>query len=768
MSVCLFLFQTGMAQPILLNSAEELNAALQKAKPGDSLLLNKGEWKDVALTIGTSGTKEKPLVIAAAVPGSVQFTGKSFIRLGADHVVIAGIHFTNGYAPGRAIIEFRKTDKELANYCRVTQCVFENYTHPGRMENDSWLVLWGKHNRIDHCVIGNKLNGGTTLIVELNDERSQENFHQIDSNYFKERQPLGSNGGEIIRVGVSRYSLTSGKTDIHHNYFERCNGEVEIISIKSCNNRITNNTFVECEGGLVLRHGSNNTVLNNIFIGNNKPHTGGVRVINPGHTVANNLFIELAGERFYGAFTVLNGVPNSAINRYHQVTDVNIHHNTFIDCKTILFGAGKDEERTAPPKRVSFHDNLIAAAHAPLYEDANNDGGILFSNNGYVAPAVKNAPKGFAAAATKQVAVQYGSRQFKIPTGKAGASLAELSWMNAANTGARWFRGNKSTIAAPGVHQLPAAQSERLPQMVAAAAPGDIIVLTDTGFYRLQQPIVINKALIIKAGNDLTAKPTLVNRSSQSVPAFFILANGGSLSVENLAFNCAWDNHGEVRAAITTASESMSNHYILKVKGCEFFNLGEAGYTVIKGTKSTFADSVLIENCLFRNNAGQAIAFADEKDDKGIYGVQYLLIRNCVFANLLSGAINVYRGGNDESTTGPEVIIDHCTFHNVENRMQGVVVKLLGVQQARITNSVFNKSGAGGRAIWFEEMLWDKLLVDYCNFYNSGRVSAFFNKALGKHIYATRPVFTDPEQNNYKLASTTGLVANDKKPLGAY
>jgi poly(beta-D-mannuronate) lyase len=132
---------------------------------------------------------------------------------------------------------------------------------------------------------------------------------------------------------------------------------------------------------------------------------------------------------------------------------------------------------------------------------------------------------------------------------------------------------------------------------------------------------------------------------------------------------------------------------------------------------------------------------------------------------MLSTAINVYRGGNDESTTGPDVVIDHCTFNEVENRMQGCVVKLLGVQSASVTNCVFNNSGAGGRSIWFEEMSWDKLKVDYCNFYKSGRVGSFFNNVTGKHIYYNNPVFNDPSRYDFRLAAGS-LVSADGKQLG--
>jgi hypothetical protein len=34
-----------------------------------------------------------------------------------------------------------------------------------------------------------------------------------------------------------------------------------------------------------------------------------------------------------------------------------------------------------------------------------------------------------------------------------------------------------------------------------------------------------------------------------------------------------------------------------------------------------------------------------------------------------------------------------------------------------------------------EEYNWDDIKVDFCNFYNSGRVQTFHNKLLGKNIF---------------------------------
>ena len=57
----------------------------------------------------------------------------------------------------------------------------------------------------------------------------------------------------------------------------------------------------------------------------------------------------------------MDGVPDSPDYRYHPVTDVQITDNTFDDCTSILFGLGRDFERTVPPEGVLFARNRINA-----------------------------------------------------------------------------------------------------------------------------------------------------------------------------------------------------------------------------------------------------------------------------------------------------------------------------------------------------------------------------------------------------------------------
>jgi hypothetical protein len=55
----------------------------------------------------------------------------------------------------------------------------------------------------------------------------------------------------------------------------------------------------------------------------------------PKQTIRNNHLSGLTGERFSGALVVMNGVPDSPINRYHQVDGAVIENNVFDDVRKI-------------------------------------------------------------------------------------------------------------------------------------------------------------------------------------------------------------------------------------------------------------------------------------------------------------------------------------------------------------------------------------------------------------------------------------------------
>jgi poly(beta-D-mannuronate) lyase len=752
---------------IKVSNPKELKTAVANAKPGDTILLENKIWTNVVLQVSGKGTKEKPIVIMAENKTELIISGQSSLNIGGEYLIIKGLHFKDGFSPKEDVITFRINNDNLANNCRVTECVIEDFSQLDRFHSDNWVVFWGKNNRLDHTTLVNKLNVGPTIIAELNDERSQENYHSIDHNYFKGRERFGSNGGETIRIGVSRYSLTASKTQIVNNYFERCNGEVEIVSIKSGQNNISFNTFVECEGGLVMRHGSKNVVEGNLFLGNNKPFTGGVRVINPGHLVFNNVFKDLQGTAFRSALSVLNGVPNSLINRYYQVVDATIRNNTFINCASVLFGAGKDAERTLSPQNVVFANNLFTGSSPEIYQDDNQNGGIIFKENGVLNSNQANLPQGFSSA--KAIEIKKGD--FVFPYSKSiGVDIKKLNFITKEETGASWYesqilkpaRSNKS-------FEIKTSESSQIQFVLLKMIAGDTLIITEEGYFKINESIEIDKPINIMAKAGLKSKPILVNTSFKSLNAFIIIKNGGELNVKGLAFKGAFESFGDTKAGIASTGEPMNKHYKVNIDHCEFYDYNEGSFSGFKGSKSTLADSLVITNSLFRNISGSGVNLGEEREDKGIYGTEYTVIKNCVFTNILGSAINIYRGGNDESTLGPFVTIEHCTFNEVENREQGTVVKLVGVQHAVLRNCIFSNSGQGGRSIEFREYRWDEIEVDYCNFYQSGRIESFYDKVLGKNIYNLKPNYQNVSQFNFKLNENDELRTKGENglPLGA-
>lgn len=756
------------AETIIVRNATELNERIRRALPGDILLMSAGEWRDSKIVLEGHGTKTRPIVVAAEIPGSVVLSGNSCLKISGEYITVRNLHFKNGFTTENAVITFRTSSEKLAKNCRITGIVIENFSKPDRMSNDNWVTLWGKYNRVDHCTFINKLNIGPTLIVELTDERSQENYHSIDSNYFKGRQRLGSNGGETMRIGVSKNSLSASRTSVKYNMFERCNGEVEVVSVKSCDNHIAYNTFLECEGGLVLRHGNNNIVEGNYFLGNNKPLTAGVRVINANQKIYNNVFKDLTGEDFRAALAVMNGVPNSLINRYHQVKDADIHHNTFINCNNIEFGVGKDAERTVPPEGVKFRNNLLVAISKPFFTDRNGSG-VTFSSNIIGDKAGSSpGPAGFSYASFS--VKRNGELMLPEPVAGSGADINKLPLIATVHTGAPWLASVGGASDRKGKTTFLKRQDvANFQSMLNDAAEGDTIVLAETGEYPIQKELKINTKVVVVGSLSPGGKVILVNKSNAALPAFFCIENGGALCIQNISFNGSLEGFGDVKAGIRSSSEPMNRSYRLIIDGCEFYNFNESTFSAFRASKGTYADELIIRNSLFRNISGNAIDLSAEKDDKGIYNAENVTIENCLFKNVLGSALSLYRGGNDESTTGPFLRIDHCTFHEVDNREQGFVLRLPGVQNATITNCIFSNSGQGGRTIYFQEYKRDKLRVDYCSFFQSGKVESFYNNVTGANIFLSDPGFEDVFKGVLRLAPNSSLLnkSDASGPLGS-
>ena len=707
-SILLLLPLVIFGNDISVATPQELEQAVKKANPGDRITItNAGIWKDVSLKIRGRGTAQQPIVITTNDDAPLFIENKSSLSIAGEHLHLKNFYFRKGHAAKNSVITFRISD-DLANHCTIENFVIDHYNKPNRFDNDNWVVLWGRHNRIAGCTFDGKINAGPVLIVELNDERSQKNFHLIEKNHFKNRYRLGSNGGETIRIGVSRYSMHDSNTQLTNNFFEHCSGETEIVSIKSGTNYIAGNYFFECEGSLVLRHGDNNVVDGNIFDGNFQKETGGVRMVNSGHVIKNNMFKNLRGKGFRSPLTIMNGVPNSLINRYMPVKDVKIDHNTFVNSESLVFGGGKDNERTVAPENIRFENNTFAQYGNKWYLN-NNEKGILLANND-----------------TSDIFqdVQVNSDSF-------GSTLVSK------NVQADAYASTKHIIR----------NTEELYDAIQHAHAYDTLFLqSDQLIFGLEKSLLITKPLII-TGNQ---KYTFVSNADKTLPAFIVIANNGSLHVENIYFLGTYESYGNVRSGINTDIDGVLQRYTLKVKNCTFTDFNESTFAGIKAEKASFADSLQIENCVFYNISGTGIAYNAEREDKGIYNVENVWIKDCIFSNILNSAIDIYRGGNDESTTGPFVEIYHCTFNEVDNKEQGAAIRLIGPQYIRFQNNNVYQSGQGGRSIECREFRYHDILIENSNFFESGKIETFYPQNSGGNS-GEKPILMEFKALNKQL-----------------
>ena len=347
------------------------NGTLQ---PGDCVTLQDGVYDSLdEVLILAKGMPNDSIILQAAHPGKTVISGKIHMRIDGRYLQISGLLFNKAWAKGGNMIEFRQGAGKESSHCRFTNCVIDDCNDPSKPEKapaanekisnatEYWLGLYGENNRIDHCYFANKRVGGLVLQVWL-DKQSHLNNHWIDHNLFGCRTPYEGNGAEIIRIGHSWSSQLESHSIVENNIFFHCDGENEIISVKSCHNILRRNLFFESKGGLVCRHGHYNVIESNTFVGNGLKGSCGIRIINQGHTVYDNQLFRLGGfgllvrMGIYERPTTGTDTTKEPLTSYHRVENVDIAYNQFADCQTMEFASGRGNKE---PRNVRFAYNTI-------------------------------------------------------------------------------------------------------------------------------------------------------------------------------------------------------------------------------------------------------------------------------------------------------------------------------------------------------------------------------------------------------------------------
>ena len=718
---CCLLFvslTTLEAKTITVASAAALMQADKAALPGDVILLQKGDWQNATIQLNAMGTANAPITYRVENAGAVWLTGQSSLSIGGAWLVIEGWHFKNGFAGKKAVISFRTSKTQLANHCRLTNTVIDGFNNPKRMDENYWVELHGRNNRIDHCQFRDKQNMGVLLAVILDNDLSRKNYHSIDHNHFGFRIPLASNTGELIRVGVSEHCEFNSNTQITDNYFDNCDGETEIVSIKSGANTIRGNLFKECQGSVVLRHGNKNLVMDNLFIGNGKAGTGGVRIINEGNWVLNNFFYRCRGEGFRAPLCIMNGVPNSPAFRYLPVKDALVANNSFVDCAPLGFCEGSDTERSQAPVNVLMVNNLIHnQTDKSVYSIFDKITGFHFAGNMVNKEQGQQLVAGFSKATlTKSgndsIAVNksvYQNTKYWLDSiGKANPERLELVINNKPGfsstnlisqlkklekeAGTNWYQPTTSANSLLKIDCADAASLKKIVQQY----PGAHLSINLTGKqYLFDAPVNVLQHL------ELTSKqtsPIQLAITGSNHAFLFQIMSGASLTLNNISLDLSNLQSGSF---IATDSSGAVKHVSFSMHQAKIRNSSSVFFDA---TKTSVADSMIITKSSFLLGSGILFKMNQELGKKGYYNVEQLTISNNQFKDYQGQVLDLVRTGNDESTMGPIVKITNNSFTNLQSiSSDKPMINFAGVQKTLLENNRFNNCYSGKTLIQYQD-----------------------------------------------------------------
>jgi hypothetical protein len=308
------------------NSASQIKSTLLLLKAGDTMIVADGKYSPGYLTITSVGTKSMPVVIKAANIGKAELTGTGGITLkSASDVVIEGFLFTVS-----------------ATAVKMTSCTRVRVTRNTFRLNEStslkWVYIGGpnsSYNRVDYNLFEEKHQLGNFITIDGDSEiKMLSSQHDLISfNHFRNVGPRATNEMEAIRVGSSEISLSNGYTVIEYNLFENCDGDPEIVSLKTCKDTVRYNTVLSSQGCISSRHGNGNVLYGNYFFGKGKSGTGGIRIYGRDHIICNNYFEGLTGKGYDAPLQIDGGDVDTtgALSSHFRVYRAVVAFNTFVN-----------------------------------------------------------------------------------------------------------------------------------------------------------------------------------------------------------------------------------------------------------------------------------------------------------------------------------------------------------------------------------------------------------------------------------------------------
>ncbi|MCD9899440.1 polysaccharide lyase 6 family protein [Streptomyces sp. MT29] len=360
---------TPQANATIVNvsSSTQLTTAMANAVAGQTIVLANGSYSIGKLN-AKNGTSSAPITIMAAQQGKAIITGGQLEVLSSSYVTFSGLKWTN-----------RNTLKiSSSHHIRLTR----NHFRLTESSSLKWIIIQGAgshRNRIDHNLFEEKHQLGNFITID-GSSTQQSQYDQIDYNHFRNIGPRATNEMEAIRVGWSAISKSDGFTTVENNLFENCDGDPEIVSVKSNANTVRYNTFRTSQGSVSLRHGNRSQVHGNFFFGGGKTGTGGVRVYGQDHKIYNNHFEGLTGSGYDAALQLDGGDVDTsgALSSHWRVYRATAVHNTFVNnVSNIEIGANY----SLAPVDSLVADNIVVGSSGKLFNELKTPKNMTYAGN---------------------------------------------------------------------------------------------------------------------------------------------------------------------------------------------------------------------------------------------------------------------------------------------------------------------------------------------------------------------------------------------------
>ncbi len=387
---------------ISVNDSTQLAEAIQSLEPGDIVVLADGIYTNDVMISDVQASFDKPVSIKAQNTGGAHWRGILFM----DHCSFVSVE---GMVFDAALLDLPpsswddvRVHLKNSHHCRITRCALE-FDESGLVRSDVryWVFLEkGEYNELDHCRFGDKITIHAPLKIIHTEYAPIIRYNDFPIHSSAE----GSNGYETLQLGYGPkgHKMVYMHALVEYNLFENCDGEAEVISVKTSANTIRFNTFSGCKGKLVLRMSNDSAVYNNYFLNpSRKSGVGGIRIHGSRNAIYNNYFEGLTANTFEtwaGDTDVDLGAEEIA---YRQSKENRIVFNTAYDCQGYMFYFRETNSTyRLPSKDWKIRNNLFVVS-GDGFVGGTGETGTLYENN--IAYATNGIPEMGGAFGTNEV-----------------------------------------------------------------------------------------------------------------------------------------------------------------------------------------------------------------------------------------------------------------------------------------------------------------------------------------------------------------------------